>query len=256
MASTSRSMVRRGRSGAARHPAGAGGLQPEREHVDHEQQAHDGGEGAVLRRTEQPGGQDGEAVGRHVHDAHRDGDRRHSRGSWSCGSPGRICTRKRSRRRRSRARAPLAGWHGPKAPESSVRRVASRPGRSEEEAWARGETALVRAWAVLLAVLLLGPALGPGYVLSYDMVWVPDLALAAGLPRARVGAAARGPLRRPGRGARRGRPGDAAAEGGAARQPGRRRRSAPRGSPRPPPWSPGSRRCPWSSGTPSWPSGC
>ena len=32
-------------------------------------------------------------------------------------------------------------------------------------------------WSVLLAVLLLGGALGPGYVLSYDMVWVPDLAV-------------------------------------------------------------------------------
>ena len=47
------------------------------------------------------------------------------------------------------------------------------------------------AWAVLLPVLLLGPALGLGYVLSYDMVWVPDLAfrsdflgLGTGLPRA------------------------------------------------------------------------
>lgn len=47
------------------------------------------------------------------------------------------------------------------------------------------------AWSSLLAVLLLGPALGPGYVLSFDMVWVPDLVLRAdvlgvgsGLPRA------------------------------------------------------------------------
>jgi hypothetical protein len=32
-------------------------------------------------------------------------------------------------------------------------------------------------WAVALALLLLGPALGVGYVLSYDMVWVPHLAL-------------------------------------------------------------------------------
>ena len=46
-------------------------------------------------------------------------------------------------------------------------------------------------WSVLLAALVLGPALGPGYVLSYDMVWVPDLALrpdvlgvGSGLPRA------------------------------------------------------------------------
>jgi hypothetical protein len=33
------------------------------------------------------------------------------------------------------------------------------------------------AWAVALGLLMLGPALGPGYVLTYDMVWVPDLAL-------------------------------------------------------------------------------
>lgn len=48
-----------------------------------------------------------------------------------------------------------------------------------------------RAWSVVLALLLLGPALGPGYLLSYDMVWVPDLAVrpdvwgvGSGLPRA------------------------------------------------------------------------
>jgi hypothetical protein len=34
-------------------------------------------------------------------------------------------------------------------------------------------------WSALLGVLLLGGALGPGFVLSYDMVWVPDLALSA-----------------------------------------------------------------------------
>ena len=46
-------------------------------------------------------------------------------------------------------------------------------------------------WSTVLAVLLLGVALGPGYVLSYDMVWVPDLAvrpdflgLGSSLPRA------------------------------------------------------------------------
>lgn len=32
-------------------------------------------------------------------------------------------------------------------------------------------------WSLVLAVLMLGGALGPGFVLSYDMVWVPDLAL-------------------------------------------------------------------------------
>ena len=46
-------------------------------------------------------------------------------------------------------------------------------------------------WSLVLATLMLGPALAPGYVLSYDMVWVPDLALrpdfwglGSGLPRA------------------------------------------------------------------------
>jgi hypothetical protein len=37
------------------------------------------------------------------------------------------------------------------------------------------------AWAVTLSLLLLGPALAPGYVLSYDMVFVPDLALRSDL---------------------------------------------------------------------------
>jgi len=32
-------------------------------------------------------------------------------------------------------------------------------------------------WSTLLAVLMLGGALGPGYVLTYDMVWVPELAM-------------------------------------------------------------------------------
>jgi hypothetical protein len=32
-------------------------------------------------------------------------------------------------------------------------------------------------WSALLAVLMLGGALGPGYVLAYDMVWVPELAM-------------------------------------------------------------------------------
>lgn len=46
-------------------------------------------------------------------------------------------------------------------------------------------------WSLVLTGLLLGPALGPGYVLSYDLVWVPDLAmrsdflgLSSSLPRA------------------------------------------------------------------------
>lgn len=47
-------------------------------------------------------------------------------------------------------------------------------------------------WIVALSALVLGPALAPGFVLSYDMVWVPELAvtrpdfwgLGSGLPRA------------------------------------------------------------------------
>lgn len=32
-------------------------------------------------------------------------------------------------------------------------------------------------WSAVLAVLMLGGALGPGYVLTYDMVWVPELTM-------------------------------------------------------------------------------
>ncbi|MGH3332591.1 MAG: hypothetical protein ACRDPJ_14940, partial [Nocardioidaceae bacterium] len=49
----------------------------------------------------------------------------------------------------------------------------------------------VRVWPWVLALLILFPVLAPGYVLSYDMVFVPDLALrsdflglGSGLPRA------------------------------------------------------------------------
>lgn len=41
----------------------------------------------------------------------------------------------------------------------------------------RAARLLVPAWVVTLSCLALGPALAPGYVLSYDMVWVPDLSL-------------------------------------------------------------------------------
>lgn len=51
--------------------------------------------------------------------------------------------------------------------------------------------ALPALWSLLLAVLMLWPALGSGFVLTYDMVWVPDLAmrpdflgLGSALPRA------------------------------------------------------------------------
>lgn len=47
------------------------------------------------------------------------------------------------------------------------------------ESRGRRDYRLASGWALLLGVLLLGPALGPGFVLTYDMVWVPDLALRA-----------------------------------------------------------------------------
>jgi hypothetical protein len=50
---------------------------------------------------------------------------------------------------------------------------------------------LVLVWCLVVTGVMLGPALAPGYVLTYDMVWVPDLALrpdflgvGSGLPRA------------------------------------------------------------------------
>lgn len=59
------------------------------------------------------------------------------------------------------------------------------------EAVTRRREGWLALWCVLLGVALLGPALGRGPVLSYDMVWVPDLALhrdvlglGSGLPRA------------------------------------------------------------------------
>lgn len=55
-----------------------------------------------------------------------------------------------------------------------------------------GERWSIAAWVTGLSVLVLGPALAPGFVLSYDMVWVPHLSvlrpdvwgLGSGLPRA------------------------------------------------------------------------
>ncbi|WP_156390892.1 MULTISPECIES: hypothetical protein [unclassified Nocardioides] len=55
----------------------------------------------------------------------------------------------------------------------------------------RALRAVPAAWACALALLMLGPALGRGFVLTFDMVWVPDLAvrsdflgLGPALPRA------------------------------------------------------------------------
>lgn len=50
--------------------------------------------------------------------------------------------------------------------------TASDPGRAD-----RWRGVAPDLWVLLLTVVLLGPALAPGFVLVYDMVWVPDLAL-------------------------------------------------------------------------------
>lgn len=59
-----------------------------------------------------------------------------------------------------------------------VEQTRGAPGGRPASPWrARRGDLVVVAVAFALVVLLLGPALGPGYVLSYDLVWVPDLAL-------------------------------------------------------------------------------
>lgn len=69
--------------------------------------------------------------------------------------------------------------------------VSDQPGGTGETSVANWRRVVPWAWSLVLALMMLGPALAPGYVLSYDMVWVPDLALrpdvwglGSGLPRA------------------------------------------------------------------------
>ena len=63
-----------------------------------------------------------------------------------------------------------------------------RPDTSDRRAWT---SLLLPTWCIALAGLILGPALAPGYVLTYDMVFVPrldltrdTLGLGGALPRA------------------------------------------------------------------------
>ena len=81
-------------------------------------------------------------------------------------------------------------------------------------------------------LLVLGPALGWGYVLSYDMVWVPRLDLRADTLGLGTRAAARGAVRRRRGRARLRRARGRAPEGGAARGAGRRPARGPRRSSR------------------------
>ncbi len=64
-------------------------------------------------------------------------------------------------------------------------------GRRQASGWSGWSGWLVPGWVVLLSMLLLGPALAPGFVLTYDMVFVPrqdllpaSIGLGGGLPRA------------------------------------------------------------------------
>ena len=178
-----------------------------------------------------------------------------------------------SRRRCRRCRAAARALR-PVARLVSVTGVRLRPGAREwldrhHQQAARRETVvrtparsatalslLPYLWSVVLAVLLLGPALGHGFVLSYDMVWVPDLALGRDALGARLRAAPGGALRRGGRGARRGGARAAAAEAGPAGLARGRRVGLPCawwGTSR---CRPGWRRSRWRSGTRSSPSGC
>ncbi|RYC10850.1 hypothetical protein [Nocardioides zhouii] len=47
----------------------------------------------------------------------------------------------------------------------------------QDRTWGAAARWLPTCWALVLAVLMLGGALGRGFVLTYDMVWVPDLSL-------------------------------------------------------------------------------
>src|SRR5918994_3019613 len=75
------------------------------------------------------------------------------------------------------------------AARAGTQTIGCRPVR---ERWGAGVVRAAPAlWSLVLAVVLLGGALRPGFVLSYDMIWVPDLAvredflgLGSGLPRA------------------------------------------------------------------------
>ena len=124
------------------------------------------------------------------------------------------------------ARPPAPPGAGTGRRRSGARRVRASPAApGGGRGWSRRSRSRGRS---LLSLLLLGPALGSGYVLSYDMVWVPQLDLRAdilglgtALPRAvpsdAVVAVLDGVV-----------PGGPAAEGGAGRRAGRRRARAPR----------------------------
>ena len=190
-------------------PAGAGGLQPQRQHADHQQGAHQRRERAVRLLADRVRREHGVAVGRQVHDPHRDGDD-------------------------GTAAQPAAGLgrhlaHGPEAYGRSVRRDRHSTAPVAEGGWivamrrAVAREAPVVLWALALALLVLGPALGPGLPAGprHGLGARPGAARRRARPR--VGAAARGAVGRRRGGARRDRPGDAAAEAGARAGPGRRR---------------------------------
>ena len=148
-------------------PSRGGRLQAERADTDDEHQVEGGGEGAVPLGAEQAGREDHEAVGGDVHDRHRHrdagaavGDALHRVSHSHAGEP--SCSHRHYSRH----------LHNPRGAGTRRARVGQRRGRR----WREHDGGCRRCGPCCSRVLMLGGALGPGYVLSYDMVWVPDLA--------------------------------------------------------------------------------
>src|SRR5690606_10954581 len=133
-------------------------------------QAEQGRECAELGRDEEPGRDEVEAVGDDVHHHHGDGDHRHAG----------HCLRVSAHTRHNSQEIDFVN----EGPLMCPLRPSAQPGRAGRLLWLR--------WIVALPALGLGTTLAPGYVLCYDMVWVPALAvtrpdvwgLGSGLPRA------------------------------------------------------------------------
>src|SRR5579864_6051993 len=64
---------------------------------------------------------------------------------------------------------------------ATLARIGERPARTVSASWSRG-TMISAAVGLGLGLLALGPGLGRGFLLSYDMVFVPRLPFAAALP--------------------------------------------------------------------------
>ncbi len=137
-------------SGIDGEPSCCDGLQSERGDAADEDDAEQRGERAEFLWDQHAGRDDVEAVDREVHAHHSGGDE---------GSAGHRLPRWTSPRHNSRGRRPPR-----------------RKGQLCRSASVCG-VPIVPLWACLLAVAVCAPLFARGYVLSYDMVWVPHLDL-------------------------------------------------------------------------------